>query len=314
MARRNAHRSSGAVWRLAARQHEVVTHQQLLTAGLTRSAIAERVARGRLFVKHRGVYAVGRPSLSRDGERLAAVIASPGEAGLSHWSGAAHWGMSNRERAIEVSVARGRSARQPTIWVHRRVPEVMDRVVVHRGVPVTSPAQTLVDIASRLSWSQLEAVINDADRLELIDPASLREEVGTYGRLPGVTRIKRVLDRHTFVATDSELERMLLPIARRAGLPVPLTQVWLNGFRVDFYWPDLRLVVETDGLRYHRTPAQQARDRLRDNTHLATGDHTVRFTHFQVCHEPAYVESTLKRVARIRRAGGSGISPSHSRE
>jgi very-short-patch-repair endonuclease len=70
----------------------------------------------------------------------------------------------------------------------------------------------------------------------------------------------------------------------------------VNGFVVDFYWPDLGLVVETDGLRYHRTPAQQARDRLRDQVHLAAGMTPLRFTHAQVRFEPEYVERILASV------------------
>jgi very-short-patch-repair endonuclease len=72
----------------------------------------------------------------------------------------------------------------------------------------------------------------------------------------------------------------------------------VNGFDVDFYWPDLDLVVETDGLRYHRTPAQQTRDRLRDQTHLAAGTTPLRFTHAQVRFEPTHVQTILASVAR----------------
>jgi len=99
------------------------------------------------------------------------------------------------------------------------------------------------------------------------------------------------------VLTDSELERRLLPIARRAGLPQPETGVRVNGFKVDFFWPGLGLVVETDGLRYHRTPAQQAKDRVRDQSHAAAGLTSLRFTYDQVAHQPGRVEATLRTVA-----------------
>lgn len=94
-------------------------------------------------------------------------------------------------------------------------------------------------------------------------------------------------------------------IVREADLPIPLTGRHVNGFRVDFYWPDLRLVVETDGLRYHRTPTQQARDRLRDQAHLAAGLAPLRFTHRQVRYEPGYVRLTLLAVANRLRGAGS---------
>jgi very-short-patch-repair endonuclease len=117
-----------------------------------------------------------------------------------------------------------------------------------------------------------------------------------------VARLRTLLDAQTFRMTDSELERRFLPIVEGLGMGRPQTQVFLNGFRVDFFWPDLGLVVETDGLRYHRTPAQQARDRLRDQAHAAAGLTTLRFTHRQVRYEPRHVRRTLEAVAdRLRR-------------
>jgi very-short-patch-repair endonuclease len=98
--------------------------------------------------------------------------------------------------------------------------------------------------------------------------------------------------------TRSELERRFLPIARRVGLPPPLTKHHVNGYEVDFYWPELGLVVETDGLRYHRTPQQQARDLLRDQAHAAAEVERLRFTHDQIAHDPAHVERILAAVVR----------------
>ncbi len=113
--------------------------------------------------------------------------------------------------------------------------------------------------------------------------------------------LRKVLDCQTFVLTDSDLERLFLPIARSAGLPLPRTGRRLNGFKVDFYWPDLGLVVETDGLRYHRTPAQQARDRVRDQAHAAGGLTCLRFTHAQIRYGTEHVRATL--VSVVRRLG-----------
>jgi very-short-patch-repair endonuclease len=165
------------------------------------------------------------------------------------------------------------------------------------GIPVTSPNRTLIDIATRLSRNELEAAIAEADRRSLTDPERLRSELERLSKVLGVGVLRRLLDRQVFRLTDSELERLFLPIARRAGLSLPQTGQRLNGFKVDFYWPDLGLVVETDGLRYHRTAAQQTRDRLRDQAHTAAGLTTLRFTHAQVRYEPEYVRATLVRVA-----------------
>src|SRR5262249_41501587 len=116
--------------------------------------------------------------------------------------------------------------------------------------------------------------------------------------------------RHrTFTLTDSRLERRLLPIARKAGLGRPETRRHLNGVRVDFYWPDLGLVVETDGLRYHRTPSQQARDRIRDQAHTRAGLTPLRFTRAQAEFEPEQVRETLAAVAGRLRQPRPALSP-----
>jgi very-short-patch-repair endonuclease len=101
--------------------------------------------------------------------------------------------------------------------------------------------------------------------------------------------------------TDSDLERLFVPIARRAGLERPQTQVHVNGHRVDFFFPSLPLVVECDGLRFHRTPFEQRQDRLRDQAHDAAGTPHTRYTHWQIAKEARYVDGHLARIAeRLR--------------
>jgi very-short-patch-repair endonuclease len=144
---------------------------------------------------------------------------------------------------------------------------------------------------------RLERAINEATKLDLTDPEALRAALDGLAGRPGVGVLREVLDRRTFVLTDSELERRFLRLVRAAGLPLPRTREMVNGFRVDFHWPELGLVVETDGLRYHRTPAQQATDRLRDQAHTAAGLTTLRFTHSQVRFSAMHVERILTGVA-----------------
>ena len=161
----------------------------------------------------------------------------------------------------------------------------------------------MIDLASQLSSSDLEAAVNEADKRGLCDPETLRSALDRSSRRPGVAKLRTLLDHRTFTLTDSELERRFLPLARAAGLPQPVTGHRLNGYKVDFYWPELGLVVETDGLRYHRTPAQQATDRLRDQTHAAAGLTPLRFTYAQVAFDPDRVRTTLMSVAdRLCRA------------
>ncbi len=137
--------------------------------------------------------------------------------------------------------------------------------------------------------------------LGLVDPEALRHFVDERPGLDGAPALRRVIDRRTFSLTDSELERRFLRLVLRAGLPTPLTQPHLNGFRVDFYWPELRLVVEADGLRYHRTPSQQVKDRLRDQAHTEAGLVPLRFTHFQISFEASRVVAVLRSVGQRQR-------------
>ena len=101
--------------------------------------------------------------------------------------------------------------------VHRRSGLGKEDAVIRRAIPVTSVLCTIIDLAPRLPYRQLEAVVNDADRLDLIDPEALRHALKARPGRPGVGVLGELLDRQTFTLTDSELERLFLPIARRAG-------------------------------------------------------------------------------------------------
>ena len=182
--------------------------------------------------------------------------------------------------------------------IHRRPSLNLQRDLTREyGIPVTTPIQTLIDMSLRLDRTGVERMINEADKYNLVHPPQLREALDARAGEKGAARLRFILDRRTFRLTKEELERRFLPLARKAGLPVPLTGQWVNEFEVDFYWPDLGLVVETDGLRYHRTPAEQARDRLRDQAHTAAGLTPLRFTHEQVRYEPGHVLEVLRATA-----------------
>lgn len=287
------------MWKLAAEQHGVIARHQLLELGFSRWAIERRVANGRLHPAMRGIYAVGRPEITRYGRWMATVLCCGPEAALSHGSAAALWRIGSELPArIEVTVRGSSAHRRPGVRVYRRPSLRPDDFAVCHGIPVTNPVCTLVDLATRFDDGSLERAVNEADKHDLIDPETLREGLVRYRGQPGVARLRALLDRHTFRLTDSELERRFLRLVRSAGLPPPLTRQRVNGFKVDFHWPDLGLVVETDGLRYHRTPAQQARDRLRDQAHTAAGLTALRFTHAQVRFDAGRVRATLATVAR----------------
>jgi very-short-patch-repair endonuclease len=169
------------------------------------------------------------------------------------------------------------------------------------GIPVTGPTRTLIDLATELSPHGVERAVNEADKRDLIDPEALRAALDQYQGEPGAPLLRKLLDKRTFRLSDSDLEILFRPIAVEAGLPFPLSKQIVNGWEVDFYWPDLGLVVETDGLRYHRTPATQTRDARRDRAHALAGMTPLRFTHYEVKHEPAVVRAELSRAAGLLR-------------
>jgi very-short-patch-repair endonuclease len=294
----------GRAWALACAQYDVIARAQLLYLGFHRRAIEHQLASGRLHPLFTGVYAVGRPTVSRRGMWMAAVLACGPYARLSHGSAVALFGIEGDESdAIHVSIPSTARRRPHGIVVHRRAGRTSEAIVSHERIPVTPIALTLIDLAAGAPRREVARVVNEADKLDLIAPDTLRSELDAWSGIPGVRALRDFLDESTFSATDSELERMFLPIARSVGLGKPQTQQLVNGFRVDFFWPELGLVVETDGLRYHRTAEQQARDTIRTHAHLAAGLTPVRFTHAQVRYKPGYVRGRLTSIVRrIRRA------------
>jgi very-short-patch-repair endonuclease len=308
------HADAQSVWALARSQHGVVGRRQLAALGFNSDAINHRLQGGRLHRIHPGVYAVGTPALTRYGQWMAAVLSCGDGAVLSHASAAALWGIGQSRGPIEVSVSLPRSARRQGIRVHRRVALPPEDVTRHRGIPVTGPICTVLDLGARWRGEPLEAMINEADIRGLCSPEGVRSALERTPGRPGVANVRSLLDRRTFRLTRSRLERLFLPIAEAAGLPRPLTRQRVNGFEVDFYWPTLGLVVEvdfywptlglvveTDSLRYHRTATQQTKDMLRDQRHTAAGLTCLRFSHYQVAYEKRYVQATLRTVGlRLR--------------
>jgi hypothetical protein len=251
----------------------------------------------------RGVYAVGRPSIGREGRWMVAVLACGPDAMLSHRSAAALWGFGEETPGIiDISVRRHCRVRRPGVRVHDRAGLWNRDIGARLGIPVTQPVRTFLDLVSVMGPRDLERSINEADKLDVIDADSLRRALDDYPGQPGIRPLRRILDEHTFRLSDDELERLFRPIASAAGLPVPLTKHIVNEFEVDFFWPDLGLVVETDGWRYHRTPSAQTRDALRFQTHTAAGLTPLRFSHYQVKYEPRHVEGILTATAANFRA------------
>jgi hypothetical protein len=302
--------TKAAAWKLTREQHGVVSRRQLLDLGFSHDAISHRLATRRLHPITRGVYAVGRPDLTREGRWMAALLACGEGAVLSHRSAAALYGIGEEKaldrrgtRLIEVSVPRRGDRNRPGIRVRGRTSPPSHDLGTFAGVPVTSPVRTFLDLATELPTNRLERSINEADKRDLIDPDELRKSLALRAGTRGVRPLRLVLDKHTFRLSDDELELLFRPLAKAAGLSTPLTKQTVDRFEADFYWPDLGLVVETDGWRYHRTPSAQTRDALRFQLHTAAGRTPLRFSHWQVKHDPDHVRRILTETAARLRPG-----------
>lgn len=280
------------------RQHGAIARWQLLELGFGARVIERRIATGRLYPVWRGVYAVGRPQLDRYGLWTAATLACGRTAALSHGSAAALWGFgSERRGAFDITVPIASPRRRPRIRVHRRPTLQPDDLTTHEGIRVTSPVQTLIDEATELSPRALERAVNEADKLGRVKVDELHEALPRYRGVPGARALRELLDPLAFRLSDSDLEQTMRERSDAAGLPTPETKAWVNGYEVDFFWPELGIVVEADGLRYHRTPLQQRRGLERDQAHTASGLRPLRFSHWQIAFEAPYVVRVLRQTA-----------------
>jgi hypothetical protein len=273
---------------LATDQHGVVARRQLRDIGLSNKNIDYRIAAGRLIRISSGVFAVGHGCLTREGRWIAAVLGCGERAVLSHHDAAAHWGMApTRGALIHVTTPRrsGRTPDRRRVRLHRVGTLTDDETTLHHALPVTTPARTLLDIASIVRPRALEDAIAQADRLDLFDLVGVSRVLGAHPRQHGAPRLRRVLEVIAGAGaaeTRSPLEVALLQLCDDFGLPTPVANVALAGFIVDFHWVETDLIVETDGYAYHSMPSAFEADRERDQLLALAGYRVVRLTYSQV--------------------------------
>jgi very-short-patch-repair endonuclease/predicted transcriptional regulator of viral defense system len=290
-------RIDGEIARLATRQHGVVTRRQLEALGLTRSAVGRRAVAGQLHRVHRGVYAVGHPVLTRYGRWMAAVLAAGPGAALSHASAAALWEIraSNATRTdVSIPRASGR-AKRTRLRIHRAGALECDETTTHHGIPVTTPARTLLDLASSLPRRALERALDEAEILELFDLRQLTNMIDAHRGQRGAGALAAALGDHRAgtTVTRSALEEAFLALCAAHALERPQTNVRVCGLEVDFLFAAQRLVVEADSWRFHRTRRAFERDRQRDAILARAGYRTLRFTHRQMTQRPGEVAATI---------------------
>jgi very-short-patch-repair endonuclease len=233
---------------------------------------------------------------------MAAVLACGDGAAISHRSAAPLWSFARTFVTDEVEVTvEGRHAPRrpgPRLYSTRSFSPGEIRWV--EGVPVTSPARTLLDIARFLTVRELETVVADAERRSLVARAQLVREVGRHRGRRGIATLRAVLETDP-AFTRSGAERKLLALLRDASLPSPLTNARIGGHEVDFLWPRERVIVEVDGYQWHSDRAAFERDRLRDAELQALGYRVIRVTWRMIQREPRAVIARI--AATLRRAG-----------
>jgi very-short-patch-repair endonuclease len=302
-------RGDRAVAAVAGRQYGVVTRAQLVACGLGDSAIAHRVRTGWLHRIHRGVYVVGHLAPTPLQREIAAVLAAGDDAVVSHVSAAYLWGLADDPVGPAHVTIPSRGCRKPGIRAHRTRALAPRERTIRWGVPVTTPARTIIDMAETTEPTDLEQLIAEARVTKLVSHSQLRAAVAESRGRRGVRGLATILDEeHDPAFTRSEAERRFLSLVRAARLPEPYVNALAAGYEVDFLWPFDRLVVEIDGYSFHGNRGSFERDRSRDAALAAVGLRVMRITWRQLTREPEMVVARLAGALAI--AEREGFEPS----
>jgi hypothetical protein len=299
---------------LVRRQWGVITRAQLEALGMRDKGISEWVRSGRLRRLYRGVYAVGHDRLRLEGRWLAAVLACGPGAVLSHRDAAQLWELrQSRSAVIDVTVpTRSGRRKQAGIRIHRSGRLAPSEVTVRDGIPVTTVARTLLDLADVLDRHALKRAITQAEYVNRFDLAALNAVVqNNPGRCGAKLREAAMGRRHR---TRSGLELRFLDLVERHGVEEPETAVWFEGYELDFVWRRVGLVVEIDGVAAHRTRSAISGDRLRDRRLWRAGFRTMRLTGDALDDEDAVLDDLVHAgVSVASRPRASSKPPSRPR-
>jgi very-short-patch-repair endonuclease len=276
----------------------VVTRAQLLEIGATKEMVTHRIAIRRLHRVHPGVYGVGH-RLSVRGHYLSAVYACGAGAVLSHGSAAALWELRGPPAGrIDVTLPRRGARSRARIQVHRTRVLGPGDIAERDGIPCTSVARTLVDLAEAAPEHRLRRALERSVELRLFDGRALGAVMDRLNGRCGLATLRQLIAElpDEPPVMRSELERRFLELVRRAGLPLPAVNARVASHEVDFNWPAHRLIVETDGRRTHATGVAFERDRARDLDLRLAGWQVVRLTWSQVVRTPDRVTEVLRAL------------------
>jgi hypothetical protein len=297
---------------LAKRQRGVVSRQQLLGLGLTRAAVNHAIATGRLHPVFRGAGALGHAHLDRNAHlRAATLVCGPGSV-VSHGTAAHLLGLWEHPPAEIDVIAPGEVGRKHP-GIRRRyvpLPSSRDRWI-YDGVPTTSPARTIIDCAGGCRGAsgedRLRRLVQQAAVNQMLNVPEIRAILAKGPRRRSSPLLRLILedwrDHEPSMRLRSPMEAKMLPLLSRHGLPAPECNVWLRagakGYQVDFLWRKGRLVVETDGAKFHDNPEARRRDDDRDRALLAAGYRVWRLRWEDLEHRPARTMAELAQRLRL---------------
>jgi len=300
---------------LAASQHGLATRQQLVSLGFSPRTIAARVESGRYRAIHRGVYLIG-PVAAPGAFELAAVLAYGDGTYASHQTAAAlrRLPLPAQPASVHVTVV-GRNARSRRgVTAHLASSLEADEHQILDGIPITTPARTVLDLAAALDLDDLEHLLAEAQGRNRSTLDQLHALIDRYPSRRGRRRLRGLLEQGDPARTRARSERRLLALIRRAGLPAPETNAFLCGHEVDFLWRRERMVVEVDGHAWHAARPARERDSLRDQELVTRGYLVLRVTWLQITGRSealvARLGAVLAQRAGPRASGGYPVASS----
>jgi len=284
--------------RLAHDQWTMITLPQLRSLGLGNRAVSKRVAAGRLHRRYRGVYSVGHDITPWQGHFMAAVLACGEGAVASHEAAARVHGLLESAGRLHVTVP-GRRVRIAGIDAHETNRLEPCDITIEDRIPCTSVARTIVDVAERGDRRRTERMMDRAEQLRIFDLVAIQRVLDRGGGRSGTRLVRSLLGIESGGLTRNELEERFFAICESAGLPRPHVNLPIvlhdGGPHVvaDFAWPELQLIVETDGWTSHGTKLAFVADRRRDRRLKLARWNVIRFAREEVEYEPGCVAGEL---------------------
>jgi very-short-patch-repair endonuclease len=300
------------LWKLAAAQHGVVSRKQMRALGMSDDVIDHAIGLGRLHRVFRGAYAVGHPHRSERSRLMAAALACGKGAVISHRSAAALLGLiDDGPVVIDVIAPRSRGRKIDGIRLHRVRPPRLEETGTFDGIPCTSPARTLVDLAGVVGERTLRSAFERAaTRRRMLDIPAIERSIDPRRR--GMKVLGKLIDEWRGAAAlldkrgklKSPLEAKVLPLIVQRDLPPPLfnapVEIANGRIEVDFLWPEQRFALEADSRDFHGTHVAFERDRWRDRELMRAGYSVLRVTSREAEREAEAVADTV--AARLSRS------------